>query len=449
VRVAACVALLSLSLAVLGCKTPSGPGAASRPTMEPGLPPRHDWPPTAPGPAAPPPPPPSTPSADSPLAGSGILAGQVLDSYDQKPPQTYIQVTPPRGPGEPAGAPIEVAADANGYFTIQGLQPGKTYQLSARARNGERILAGTTWATPPNPKLLIRISEDFASPNTPPLPPPPVYPGKPEPPPPPVWPEASKGPAGSPRVPATLGTPKSAPAEIGPPRIDDAPTPQPRANVRPQDIALDSNAIARNDSPPVSINSQPANTWTAPGGTPAQGATTALPATPPLERPLPSGSPPPVPSCVLTGNQLHNFALYDLNGRPWEFRQHRGRLVLLDFWGSWCMPCQQAIPHLRILQEQYGRYGLEVIGIAYENDAPMLEQIQKIDRVAQRLRVNYRLLLGSERKSCPVRNQFQIDTFPTLVLLDDAGKIVWRSEGVDPQKWKELEFLVRQRLNLR
>ena len=54
------------------------------------------------------------------------------------------------------------------------------------------------------------------------------------------------------------------------------------------------------------------------------------------------------PSCVLTGQQLYNFALTDLNGQPWEFRNHRSKLVLLDFWGSWCMHCLNSIPHLRI-----------------------------------------------------------------------------------------------------
>jgi thiol-disulfide isomerase/thioredoxin len=157
---------------------------------------------------------------------------------------------------------------------------------------------------------------------------------------------------------------------------------------------------------------------------------------------------PPVPYCQLTGRQLYNFALNDLNGQPWEFRQHRGRLVLLDFWGTWCLPCQNAIPHLRILQHQYGPAGLEVIGIAYETGT-LLQQIQRVNLVAGRLQVNYRLLLGGDRDRCPVRTQFQVSAWPTLVLLDETGTIVWRSEGVDPQKWQDLDLVIRQRLGVR
>ena len=91
----------------------------------------------------------------------GILAGQVLDSYNRRPPATFIQVVSSQEPR--GGAPIEVAADSMGYFTIQGLKPGQGYELIARAKDGDRILAGRVWVTPPDPKVLIRVSEDLAT----------------------------------------------------------------------------------------------------------------------------------------------------------------------------------------------------------------------------------------------------------------------------------------------
>jgi thiol-disulfide isomerase/thioredoxin len=159
---------------------------------------------------------------------------------------------------------------------------------------------------------------------------------------------------------------------------------------------------------------------------------------------------PPVPFCVLTGNVLNNFALNDLNGQPWEFRNRRGRLVLLDFWGTWCLPCQHAIPHLKILQQQYGPYGLEVVGIAYENGGTLAEQVQRVNLVSQRLRINYRLLLGGDRNSpCPVRTQFGIHVWPTVVLLNENGQILYRGDGLDQQKLQDLDLIIRQQLHLR
>src|SRR5262249_53368854 len=107
-------------------------------------------------------------------AASGILAGQVIDSFSRPPGEAYILVSFPKEGAAKDKKPIEVQTNAQGYFTIAGLQPGKHYQLIARCRDGKRMLAGTTFATPPNPRVVIKISEDFVNKNTPPIPPPPV-----------------------------------------------------------------------------------------------------------------------------------------------------------------------------------------------------------------------------------------------------------------------------------
>jgi thiol-disulfide isomerase/thioredoxin len=150
---------------------------------------------------------------------------------------------------------------------------------------------------------------------------------------------------------------------------------------------------------------------------------------------------------VLTGKKLRNLALYGLDGQPWEFRNRQGRLVLLDFWGTWCPPCVQAIPVLNILQEKYGRHGLEVIGIAYEWGSPR-EQVEKVERVSRLKRIQYRVLLGGGYDTvCPVRHQFDVSAYPTLVLLDEDGMILWRNDqGLDASRLQDLELLLGQKL---
>src|SRR6516162_9171554 len=70
----------------------------------------------------------------APISVGGLLAGRVLDSYDRPPPPTYIQVLPAQDSQVKAQA-LDVATDNQGYVTIQGLQPGQHYQLSARTRD--------------------------------------------------------------------------------------------------------------------------------------------------------------------------------------------------------------------------------------------------------------------------------------------------------------------------
>jgi thiol-disulfide isomerase/thioredoxin len=384
------------------------------------------------------------PDRSAPPPGFGaILAGQVIDSFNRRPAgPVYIQVVEPPAANSPAPAPIEVATDSQGYFTIQGgLQVGHHYQLIARTKNGERVMAGATWATPPDPKILIRVSEDLATPNTPPVP---ASLGVIEPragsvgdgPPPGTangqgndraW-APGRGAAANPNGrPADLGAPVGVP---GPPSLPPAPGGADSPLARPESIAGD-NRLANNGALPTNVPPQMGpNPFTSPSSAAV------------------STGPAQVPSCVLTGQTLYNFALNDLNGQSWEYRRdHRGRLVLIDFWGTWCVHCLHAIPHLNILQQRYGRYGLEVVGVAYE-DGTALEQVQKVNRVRQRLEINYRLLMGSDRLTCPVRTQFAVSHWPTLVLLDENGRIIWRGEGLEGPQIRELENVIKQRLGV-
>jgi thiol-disulfide isomerase/thioredoxin len=189
---------------------------------------------------------------------------------------------------------------------------------------------------------------------------------------------------------------------------------------------------------------------------PAAPVPSTAPSSGPLPTPVPSVPPTPatsvvptvVPSCVLTGQVLVNFALNDIDGQPWEFRKHSSRLTLIDFWGTWCTHCVNAVPHLKLFQEYYGNYGLQVVGIAYE-DGTLPEQMQKVNRVRQRLGINYPLLLGGDTYTCPVRTQFNVKAYPTLVLVDETGRIIWRGQGLDKQHIAELDQLIRQRLGIR
>src|SRR5205085_2781060 len=109
----------------------------------------------------------------------------------------------------------------------------------------------------------------------------------------------------------------------------------------------------------------------------------------------------------------------------WDYRRdHKGRLTLIDFWFSSCGPCLQAIPHLVELQRNYGPYGLEVVGIAYERGNPA-EQVQKVRSIRGRYTINYTTLLGGGGPGpCPVRTQFEVNAFPTLILVDESGQIL-------------------------
>jgi thiol-disulfide isomerase/thioredoxin len=416
VRVVACIVILALCLGSAGCrmfgKKPAGSASSGDHAAAPA--PRSDSV--------------ADRSASDP-AVSGLLAGRIIDSYNLNPPgATFIQVVNLKETQETAAAaPIDVAADSQGYFTIQGLQPGQQYKLVARTKDGDRKWAGIAYATPPDAKVVIRISEDLVSAAIPPVPPEPAWPG-------------AKPPAiGSGTQPGKPGAILERPS-IAKPGAGWSPTPESGAARGPADAG---------SPPPVTVT-HPENMVQGEqrASLPQQPATIRNPFGP---WPGPTASEGPrVPTCQFRGQTLDTFTLADLNGQPWDFRRnHHGRLILLDFWGTWCPHCVASIPKLIDLQTRYGAFGLDVVGIAYETEGTPQEQSQRLMGFRDRNGINYRLLVGSDMKTCPVKTQFGVDQFPTLVLLDDQGQILWRAEGLNENNRRQLESQIGWQLNVR
>jgi len=78
---------------------------------------------------------------------------------------------------------------------------------------------------------------------------------------------------------------------------------------------------------------------------------------------------PRAPVKLKVGDQAPQFSRIDLQGRVFDLRAQRGKIVLIDFWASWCPPCIIAIPNLGRLQDQYGKRGFQVVGVSMDDSA--------------------------------------------------------------------------------
>lgn len=140
--------------------------------------------------------------------------------------------------------------------------------------------------------------------------------------------------------------------------------------------------------------------------------------------------------------KLADFTLPDLDGNPLHFRDLGSELILLDFWGTWCGPCVKSIPHLVELQERYGPDRLKVVGIAYEQSEPG-ERAHHLADAARKLGINYPVLVGeADGAPCPVRAAFHVQVYPTMVLLDREGNVIWRDQGATPATLSRLDRVV-------
>ncbi len=338
-----------------------------------------------------------TNSPISPVS-NGIITGIVVDRQQRRPNNAFVQIIDLQEDNlsNRDASKFEVSADALGNFTIQGLKPGKTYQLTARVRDRSLLYTGTVVVASPSNQVVIEIHED----STP-----------------------STSPPGSIAPPLSMF-----------PNASEA-TGSSTSSIKPERIARDLGMMP-SSMPTLAI--------------PPVKPEAALGVMPLLNK----GNIPdaPVPSCQLIGKKLENFALIDLDGNAWEFRKHnKGRLILLDFWFSTCGPCLTTLPHLVNLQRTYKSYGLEIVGIAYEKGS-IPERSAKVRSVRGRYGLNYTTLLGQiGSEDCPVRTQFQVTSFPTLVLIDDTGNLIWRNppdKGPTPAVLRELEMEIQRGLGM-
>ena len=124
----------------------------------------------------------------------------------------------------------------------------------------------------------------------------------------------------------------------------------------------------------------------------------------------------------LLGRPAPDFELKDLSGKTVHLSDFRGKAVVLDFWATWCPPCLREIPIFVEMQREYGPQGLEIVGIAMDDDATPAS----IGSFAQRQQINYTVLLGRESVADAYGG---IDALPTTFYIDRYGRVVERAFG--------------------
>ncbi len=361
--------------------------------------------------------------------GTALIFGRVGDTFSKTRYSDIWVVPPADGQGAPVARHTET--DQQGYFTVKNLQPGLVYRVIAQTKDGNYKEAGEVTVRPPSHPVYILVSADRH----------PAIPGG-----------ADPGPAPS------IGPPLPVPSAGGPGR-DSGPS----IEMGPPAPLTPASGSAGGEIPIQPENfADGARTRISPDvRIPGPGA--PRPPVPPRPAPnpnLPLSGPPlapigvtPVPSCDRRGNTVYNFALAGLDGQPWEYRRDRlpaSRLVLIDFWGTWCAPCRATITgQINRLNELYGRQGLEIVGIAYERKPTFDAQVRTVETAIRKLDIRYRVLMGAGVGTCPVQRDFDVKAFPTLVLINDKGQIIWRKEGPTSPEFDQLRVVIRRELGIR
>lgn len=131
----------------------------------------------------------------------------------------------------------------------------------------------------------------------------------------------------------------------------------------------------------------------------------------------PAGSSQPIQAVIVEGeigSHLPEFSMKDLRGRGISSADLRGKVVLIDFWATWCQPCKKEMPGYQKLVDLYGSRGFAVIGFKFDTMADTENPIQ----FAKKIGVRYPLAVASD----DLKQKFGgIEGLPTTLLYDRQG----------------------------
>ncbi len=137
-----------------------------------------------------------------------------------------------------------------------------------------------------------------------------------------------------------------------------------------------------------------------------------------------------------------DFTLRDVDGRDVRLSDFSGKVVLLDFWATWCQPCEAEIPHLQALYKTYKDKGFVVLGISM--DGP--ESVALVGPFVHKYSLEYPVLLDEETKVTGTFNPKR--AAPLTVLIDGDGRIVRTRAGYSPGDERLIEEDIRRLLKI-
>lgn len=124
------------------------------------------------------------------------------------------------------------------------------------------------------------------------------------------------------------------------------------------------------------------------------------------------------------GTPAPEFNLPDLTGAQIASSTFKGKVVILDFWATWCGPCKMEVPHLVNLQSKYRSQGLAIVGVSLDANGA-----GDVKPFADEHDVNYTMLIGNEAVA---KSYGSINAIPTTFVIGRDGKIVQRFIGYTP-----------------
>ena len=156
---------------------------------------------------------------------------------------------------------------------------------------------------------------------------------------------------------------------------------------------------------------------------------------------------------ILPGKEAPDFTAKDINGNDFTLSSLKGKVVILDFWASWCVPCRKSNPHMLELYKKFHDKGLEMVYVSDDDNAEdkWREAVKKdqltgegFHHVLRGLKWDRSKGLAGMDKTNDISDKYAIHYLPTKFLIDREGKIVCKiGEGEDAKLDEQIEALLK------
>ena len=126
------------------------------------------------------------------------------------------------------------------------------------------------------------------------------------------------------------------------------------------------------------------------------------------------------PKVAASGNSAPDFTVTDIEGKKLSLSDYKGKVVLLNFWATWCTPCRAEIPAFVEMQQKNGPQGFQVIGISMDDEAKPVREFY------QKLNMNYPVAVGDDKLAQSFGGVLGL---PISFLIDREGRIAAQYVG--------------------
>ncbi|MBX3619026.1 MAG: TlpA family protein disulfide reductase [Rhizobacter sp.] len=144
-------------------------------------------------------------------------------------------------------------------------------------------------------------------------------------------------------------------------------------------------------------------------------------------------------AAATVGAPAPDFTLRVLDGPNLRLQEQRGKVVLVNFWATWCGPCRKEMPHLNRIADKYRSAGLVMLGVNVDDN------VRNAAEVAAKLGVKFPVLLDTDKR---VSKLYDLNSMPSTMVIDRSGRVRYvhrgYQDGYEDQYEKQIRDLLKE-----